>query len=332
MQNQNERFMAEGPVILTVEAHEAGKSLVRVILQRFDFLHPSVLYRALKKRDIKVNEKRPRSDQIVAEGDVITLYLPGDLIKPTRRYGYSIIHQKGPILIVNKEPGLAVEGGSENQAGEQTLIDLLRADVDPGCFLCHRLDRWTGGLLIAARDKKSYESVRSQMEQGLIIKRYACLVRGIPDEGQPVQSIDGLDLMQMEAFLQKQPAQSRVYIHDQKQPGDRPIVTRYRVERVFTGAGPDNEAVSELQVELKEGRTHQIRAHLAYLGHPLLGDGKYGSNAYNRFFTGKNGPLKHQELWATTLLFDASCSGPLRPFAGKTIQIKPSFDWALYHQ
>jgi 23S rRNA pseudouridine955/2504/2580 synthase len=133
--------------------------------------------------------------------------------------------------------------------------------------------------------------------------------------------------MEVTGWLEKDARHSDVYIHDLKQPGDLPIITRYRVLRVISPESPAQEDTAELEVELITGRTHQIRAHFAHLGHPLLGDGKYGRNSYNRLFQGTDGPLRRQQLHATELRFSPQIKGPLAYLAGKAITIDPDFDW-----
>ncbi|MDW7658829.1 MAG: RluA family pseudouridine synthase [Bacillota bacterium] len=326
--NAESQSIVAGPLQFTVESQEDQKSLVRVILKRYPHLRSAIVYQALRKRDIKVNGRRLRVDQPVENGDEVIAFLPAlQALQQPAMPGYDIIRQHGSVLIINKQPGLSVQAGATPNEHELSLLDLLKRDIDPDCCLCHRLDRQTGGLLIAARDNDTCLEIRYQMQQGLITKRYTCLVRGIPDQGEPVASQDGLQMLEIKAWLEKKAAASTVFIHDQKQPGDLPIVTRYRVDRIYRGAGPDGEAVSALTVELGTGRTHQIRAHFAHIEHPLLGDGKYGRNEYNRHFQSQHGTLKHQELWATTLLFSHSCSGPLAALAGQIIRIEPVFDW-----
>jgi len=199
--------------------------------------------------------------------------------------------------------------------------------------LCHRIDRQTGGLLLAAANADLAARVRRLMQDHHIHKRYRCLVRGIPADGTVVDTFDGTPMKELVAWHEKDAARSDVYIHDFKQPGDVPVVTRYRVVQIFSGAGPEREAVAELEVELVTGRTHQIRAHFAHLGHPLLGDGKYGRNTYNRHFrTPAGSVLKRQQLWATSISFDPDCPSPCTALAGSTVSIDPAYDVVLTGQ
>ncbi len=328
----------------TIDPGSNGKSLIRVILNQYPELGISKLRQALRQKDIRVNGQRVHADCAVATGDLIAVYLAdewlcGDFCEKKQSDGkanavllppspYSIIYQDPLIILVNKKPGITVSSGNGEKSQGQSLLERAREDLhEPGLELCHRLDRLTGGLLLLSRRPAALTAVQSLMRQGLIVKRYRCLVRGIPDEGQPVVCHDGENMLELNGFLEKVARQSDVYIHDQKNPGDLPIITRYRVLRVFSGAGPDQEAVSELLVELVTGRTHQIRAHFAHIGHPLLGDGKYGRNSYNRHFRGPNGPLSRQQLCSAVLLFRSECQGPLAYLAGKTFAIQPEYDW-----
>jgi 23S rRNA pseudouridine955/2504/2580 synthase len=170
--------------------------------------------------------------------------------------------------------------------------------------------------------------VETLMKNHQLTKRYRCLVRGEPLAGERVQAEDRAKFWQIEAFLEKRARQSEVFIHDIAQPGDLPVVTRYRILRSWPNVGPAGDALSELEVELVTGRTHQIRAHLAHLGHPLLGDGKYGRNSFNRHFRGHNGPPVRQQLWACSLIFSPDIKkGPLADLAGRTFTIEPDYDF-----
>lgn len=317
----------------TVDARSEGKSLIRVILAQYPHLNIAQVRKALRKKDIRQNGQRKKEDGPVAAGDVISVFLPDDWFAgrdpgDDKSDPYRIVYQDKMLLVLGKRPGVTVHqaGGSRDQG--PFLIDQLRLDLkDPGLLLCHRLDRQTGGLLLIARNPAALGAVRDLMRQGLLLKRYQCLVRNVPSQGKPVRAVDGTVFMELTAWLEKDAGRSDVYIHDEKQAGDLPVTTRYRVLRVFEAAGPDRESVAELEVELVTGRTHQIRAHLAHLGHPLLGDGKYGRNSYNRFFRGARGSLIRQQLFATRLIFLPDVKGPLAYLAGRTFAVDADYDW-----
>lgn len=321
---------AKEPLRFAVTEKEHQKSLVRIIRKRYPSLPVSAVYRALRKRDIKVNQSRPRGDLRLVQGDKITIFLSKTDPSRPKPQPYALVRRSDSALIVRKEPGLLVQPGARSDPKEQTLADLLRKDIHGDCLLCHRLDRQTGGLLLAAIGEKACQSIREQMRLHQVIKRYECLVLGTPDDGLPVICHDGKKMYELSGWLEKTAAGRRVYIHDKKQAGDIPMITRFSVERVFEDAGPSGEVVSLLTVELVTGRTHQIRAHLAYNGYPVIGDRKYGKNQDNQHFKTGKGKVLSQELWATELHFRPDCYGPLASWAGQIIRIEPDFSWEKF--
>lgn len=327
-----------GPLTLTVPPSGHGRRLVRFLLESIPGLGSGAIYKSLERRDVRLNGQRMRRDATLAAGDQVSIFLPDapEKVLPIAQpqVAYRLLNQVGGVMIIHKQPGLAVQPGQDLADREDTLIGLLRRDLNqPAIELCHRIDRQTGGLLLAAANAEIAGKVRRMMQEHLIHKRYRCLVRGIPVEGSPVKTADGVMMNEIVAWHEKDAARSDVYIHDMKQPGDVPVTTRYRVLHVYLAAGPEQDAIADLEVELVTGRTHQIRAHFAHLGHPLLGDGKYGRNAYNRHFrTSTGGSLKRQQLWATSIIFDPACSSPCTALAGKTVSIEPAFDVVLVEQ
>lgn len=325
----------------TADSGADGKSLVRVILSQYPKLTSGQVYQALRRKDVRVNGQRRNADGPVASGDEIAVYLSDEVLAGEAGRGtirsappaYTIVYQDPLILIVNKRPGITVHLAAGPKEQGTVLIDQIRADLqEPDIELCHRLDRQTGGLMVLARKPAALQAVRDLMQSDLLVKRYRCLVRGIPDQGTPVVCHDQTAMLELSGWLEKDSGRSDVYIHDQKESGDLPIITRYRVLRTFPEAGPDGEAVSELEVELVTGRTHQIRAHFAHIGHPLLGDGKYGRNSYNRFFRSASGALNRQQLYSTQLMFSPQSKGPLTYLAGRTFTIEPTYDWVESNQ
>ena len=158
----------------------------------------------------------------------------------------------------------------------------------------------TGGLLIFTKDEASYEAALEAFEKRTMEKYYTCRVKGCPAKQKAV----------MHAYLRKDAQLSRVAVTDYPARGALEIVTGYRVLEAGEYA--------RLEVELMTGRTHQIRAHLAHIGHPILGDDKYGDRALNR----KLG-LKKQQLWSTRLVFHAS--GVLAYLEGKSVSVDCPF-------
>lgn len=177
-----------------------------------------------------------------------------------------VVYEDANLLLINKRPGISV---TEDAGGGATLTDMVAryarqrgeaASPQP----VHRLDNQTSGLVLFAKNQEAQAILEDAFRERLPKKEYTCLVRGIP---KPPQAL-------CRAYLTKDAAAARVTIHDHETPGSKPIATAYETLE----AGP----ISRLRVELITGRTHQIRAHMAALGHPLLGDDVYGDRAFNR--------------------------------------------------
>lgn len=312
-----------------------GKKLVRTALAAFPALKAPDLYRALRARDIKVNGKRVSADVALSPGDVVELWLPDSSFSdpaPTvsKVYDdYRVVFETDHLLLINKRPGLAVHPG-KGETGN-TLIDIIRKDKrNDRIDLCHRIDMNTGGLVLLSKSKDALEHALRLFKEDRLIKRYRCLVRGVPDGGTPCVCKDDTLMTELRAFLEK-PARGNVFIHDEPGPDDLPIITRYRVLNRYAGMGPEGEDVSELEVELVTGRTHQIRAHMAHIGHPILGDGNYGRNVYNRFFrTAGGGYLRRQQLYASSLIFSRIPPDNMhRCLSGRTFSIEPMYDISI---
>lgn len=322
-----------------VTSDKAGKKVVRVAVSEFPAVTPAILQKALRHKDIRINGKRIGTDEFVFEGDHVELWIPDEAFRPvydTEAQGsgldnYKIAFESDRLLLVNKRQGLAVHSGKGTVG--PTLIDIIRKDFrNPAIDLCHRIDMNTGGLVMLAKGKENLEHAIRLFREDLITKRYRCLVKGVPDMGTPCICSDEVLMKEISAFLEK-PGHGNVFIHDVSGQDDLPIRTRYRVLSVIPGVGPEGDDVSELEVELVTGRTHQIRAQFAHLGHPILGDGNYGRNIYNRHFTAPGGgKIRYQQLFATTLLFAKIPRDNVHyGLSGRKFSIIPMFDVDLPH-
>lgn len=305
---------------LIVSENQGGKRVDRIIRDTFVHMPPSAMYKAFRKKDVKVNGMRVKEDYIVSSGDKLEIYIVDDILDgiPSEggfrlNKGFSVVYEDQNLLIVNKEQGIPVHPDREQSTG--TLIDLVqkylseRGEYDPkdaAAFppsLCHRIDRNTGGLVIIAKKEQSLKILLDKIKNKEIQKYYRCLVKGKMEK----------PYAELKAYLSKDENKSRSFIYDRPGRGLMEIITRYKV------LSCEND-ISLLEVELVTGRTHQIRAHLAHIGHPIVGDGKYGSNAYNRSMG-----AKVQALWAYKLVFDIKKAGVLDYLQGKKFEVEPEF-------
>lgn len=285
--------------LIPVGKNSAGQRLDRFLQKSFPALTQSIICRLIRKKDIKVGGKRTEPSYKLCEGDEVSIYAPDELLMQKERKSGSedappitVLYEDENILLADKEPGLLVHedsGGSGRTliAGIQKYLrekGEYRPD-DELCFvpaLCNRIDRNTGGIVIAAKNAESLRILNQKIRDRELTKLYLCAVSGVPEKKEDT----------LTAYLYKNEAENRVVISDRKTPENRTIVTKYRVLSV------NGEGDSLLEVDLITGRTHQIRAHMAYIGHPLLGDGKYGSNRDN-----KHKYYKYQALYSYKLRF-----------------------------
>ena len=303
---------------LSIGKNDVGQRLDRFVSKSVPLLPASLLQKYIRLKRIKVNGKRAERDTRLCEGDLVQLYINDEFFDtPKQENAYltvsapklNIVYEDENILLVDKKPGQAVHPYDGSEYGK-TLIDHIQAYLyakrewrprEENSFtpaLCNRIDRNTGGIVIAAKTAEALRVLNQKIKDREIDKRYLCIVHGTP---KPAQGT-------LEGYLFKDAVKNRVYVTSAPQKGAKTCATRYKVLQSKNG-------LSLVECELITGRTHQIRAQMAAAGYPLLGDGKYGKldKQYDR---------KIQALYSYKLTFRFTTdSGSLAYLNGKTFQV-----------
>ncbi len=305
---------------MQISKNDAGQRIDKFLGKRFPTMPKSLLYKYIRTKYIKLNGKRCDAADRLTEGDILTLYIKDEFFDAPiyDRFDFlkaplqlDTVYEDKNIILLDKKPGLIVHP-DENYDFDSLIARVqhylyIKGEYNPNDensfapALVNRIDRNTGGLVIAAKNAESLRILNQKMKDRELKKLYLCLVLG------KMNGREGL----LEAYLQKNEAQNRVYVLEKPAPGSKTIRTRYRVL-------DENYGLSLLEVELLTGRTHQIRAHMAHIGHPLVGDGKYGKNEQNRSFG-----LTRQALYSYKLEFCFKTDGGILSYLnGKSFTVK----------
>ena len=304
----------------TVTKNDAGQRLDRWLGKTLPLLPAPLAQKYIRLKRVKRNGKGAKRDDRLVEGDLLQLYIndeffdapaPENAFLSVFKPQLDIVYEDEHILLVNKRPGLLVHPDQGEYVN--TLITHIQAylyqkkEWDPRqehAFtpaLCNRIDRNTGGIVIAAKTAEALRIMNQKIKDREIEKYYLCAIHGRmdPPEGR------------LEGYLSKDERKNQVTVHKTPVPGGRTAVTLYKTLETRNG-------LSLVECELVTGRTHQIRAQFAAAGHPLLGDGKYGRNRDNKRYD-----RKFQALWSYKLVFSFTTdAGVLEPLNGKSWQVE----------
>ncbi len=281
---------------LVVNKKYDNRKLDKFLKNNISNLSNNLFYKTLRKKDIKINGKRVSENVTVFEGDEILVYIPDNLLESN--LSLDIVYEDNNILLINKPSNIEV-------TGVQSLTEVVHKLYSSWEFKpmpCHRLDRNTSGLILFAKNKQALDILLEKFKHHEIEKHYLALVYGIPQKKNE----------RLISYLFKDSSKSLVYISDVPKKGYQKIITSYSLIETF-----DNNS-SLLDVEIETGRTHQIRAHLAHINLPIIGDGKYGINEINKKFKAKT-----QKLVSYKLFFKfESDSGILEYLSKKSFELK----------
>jgi len=300
---------------IEITKNDSGQRLDKFLTKRFKNMPQSLMYKYIRTKYIKLNGKKCEISSRLSEGDILTLYIKDEFFEEQPdEYDFlkapvklDIIYEDENIMLLNKKPGLIVHP-DENYHFDSLIARVQHYLYEKGEYepkkensfapaLVNRIDRNTGGIVIASKNAETLRIMNQKVKDRELNKYYLCIAVGIFEKKSDL----------LTGYLEKNEKQNRVYISKKPTENSKTIKTKYKVLA-------EKNNFSLVEVDLLTGRTHQIRAHLASIGHPLLGDGKYGKNEINR----KMG-YKWQALYSYKLSFNFTTDGGILEYLnGKT--------------
>ncbi len=283
-----------------IEKNDSGQRLDKFIAKAVPALPKSLMYKEIRRKNIKINGKRADISQKLCEGDEVSLYVKDEFFAPVKdNYDFlsaskklTAVYEDENVILLDKSVGI-LSHPDENEYNDTLISRVKRYLYEKGEYdpkkensftpaLVNRIDRNTGGLVIAAKNSESLRILNEKLKNREIKKYYLCVVHGIPAKKSGC----------LISYMIKDEKNNKVRVYDSEVPGSKTMKSEYRVL-------DEKNGLALVEVELHTGRTHQIRAQFSHIGHPLLGDGKYGTNALNKKYG-----YKKQFLYSYKLKFD----------------------------
>jgi 23S rRNA pseudouridine955/2504/2580 synthase len=305
---------------ITVNKNDAGQRLDRFTEKAVPLLPSSLCQKYIRLKRIKVNSRPSQRNYRLCEGDVVSLYIGDEFFRrPSEDNAYlaiarpelNVVYEDENVLLADKRPGVLCHAAEGADVFRTLIANIqaylyLKGEWDPKAensfapALCNRIDRNTGGIVIAAKTASALRILNEKIRLREIDKYYLCAVIGAPSP--PSGELSG--------YIFKDAAKNRVYVRSEREAGSRTAVTRYRTLAV-------SGSLALLECRLLTGRTHQIRAQLAAAGHPLLGDGKYGG------ISSRGSAEKYQALYSYRVVFDfPTDAGELEYLRGRSFTVE----------
>lgn len=305
---------------ITITKNDSEQRLDKFLSKRFRTMPKSLMHKYIRTKYIKLNGKKTTPEVFIHEGDVLTLYIKDEFFEENKKeYEFmkaskklDLIYEDQNIMLIDKKPGVIVHQ-DKNYDADCIVNRVQRYLFEKGEYrpeedkafspaLVNRIDRNTGGIIIGAKNAMALRVLNEKVRTREIKKHYLCVVKGSPKKKADT----------LKDYLVKNESKNTVKVIKNKTKNSKEILTRYKV------LSYDKERdLSLCEIELLTGRTHQIRAHMAYIGHPLLGDEKYGDKTLNRRFH-----QNHQLLCSYKLTFDfTGDAGELQYLNGQSFEL-----------
>lgn len=313
-----------------IKKNDAGQRLDKYITKSFPLIPQSLMYKYIRNKRIKVNGKKSEISYKLYVDDVISMYINDEFFEPTKpKYDFmsagkalKIVYEDDNIILIDKPAGI-LSHPDEGNYTDTAITRVKRYLYEKGEYnpdnemsfapaLVNRIDRNTCGIIIGAKNAESLRILNEKLKNRELHKYYLCVAIG------KLKNREGI----IKGYLEKNEKQNRVYISEKSNDKTKAIATKYNVLDYKGG-------LSLVEVELLTGRTHQIRASFSHLGNPLLGDGKYGTNAQNKQFGG----YKKQFLYSYKLAFDFETdAGILNYLNGKSFEVEDVWFKAAFYE